>query len=99
MLAMYVALRSGLPRPFWAMLTTYVVASPLAGAVRSKAVYRFAGTLLGSTATVLMVGTFSNARELLLLALTLWMAGCLYLALRDRTPSSYVFMLAGYTAA
>ena len=37
MLAMYLALWFGLPRPFWAMMTTYVVASPLAGAVRSKA--------------------------------------------------------------
>ena len=99
MLAMYLALRFGLPRPFWAMMTTYVVASPLAGAVRSKAVYRFGGTLLGSVAAVLMVGTLSGARELLMLALSLWMAACLYVALQDRTPRSYVFMLAGYTAA
>ncbi|MDB5956236.1 FUSC family protein, partial [Ramlibacter sp.] len=99
MLAMYLALRFGLPRPFWAMMTTYVVASPLAGAVRSKAVYRFGGTLLGSMAAVLMVGTLSGARELLMLALSLWMAACLYVALQDRTPRSYVFMLAGYTAA
>ena len=53
MLAMYLASRAGLPRPFWALMTTYVVAHPLAGAVRSKAVYRFCGTLIGSTATVL----------------------------------------------
>lgn len=99
MLAMAVALWFGLPRPFWAMMTTYVVASPLAGAVRSKAAYRFFGTLLGSTAAVLMVGTLSGARELLMLALSAWMALCLYIALRDRTPRSYVFMLAGYTAA
>lgn len=99
MLAMYAALWFGLPRPFWAMMTTYVVASPLAGAVRSKAAYRFGGTLLGSTAAVLMVGTLSGARELLMLALSAWMALCLYVASRDRTPRSYLFMLAGYTAA
>lgn len=99
MLAMYVAMFFGLPRPFWAMMTTYVVASPLAGAVRSKAAYRFGGTLLGSSAAVLIVGSLSDARELLLLAMSLWMALCLYIALRDRTPRSYVFMLAGYTAA
>ena len=55
MLAMYVANRAGLPRPFWAMLTSYVVAAPIAGNVRSKALYRFCGTLLGCTATVLIV--------------------------------------------
>jgi uncharacterized membrane protein YccC len=99
MLAMYVASRAGLPRPFWAMLTSYVVAAPLAGNVRSKALYRFCGTLLGCTATVLIVPALANAPELLTLALALWVGGCLYLALQDRTARSYVFMLAGYTAA
>ena len=40
MLALYVAMRMGLPRPFWAMLTAYVVSNPFSGAVRSKAIYR-----------------------------------------------------------
>ena len=99
MLAMYVANRAGLPRPFWAMLTSYVVAAPIAGNVRSKALYRFCGTLLGCTATVLIVPALANAPELLTLALALWVGTCLYLSLQDRTARSYVFMLAGYTAA
>ena len=40
MLAFGVASWAGLPRPFWAMMTSYIVANPLAGAVRSKAVFR-----------------------------------------------------------
>jgi uncharacterized membrane protein YccC len=99
MLAMYLASRAGLPRPFWAMLTSYVVAAPMAGNVRSKALFRFCGTLIGCAATVLMVPALSNAPELLTLALALWVGGCLYLSLQDRTARSYVFMLAGYTAA
>ena len=99
MLAMYLASRAGLPRPFWAMLTSYVVAAPLAGNVRSKAIYRFLGTLIGCTATVLMVPALANAPELLTLALALWVGTCLYLSLQDRTARSYTFMLAGYTAA
>jgi uncharacterized membrane protein YccC len=98
-LAMYVANRAGLPRPFWAMLTSYVVAAPLAGNVRSKALYRFCGTLIGCTATVLMVPALANAPELLTLALASWVSVCLYLSLQDRTARSYMFMLAGYTAA
>jgi uncharacterized membrane protein YccC len=99
MLAMYVANRAGLPRPFWAMLTSYIVAAPLAGNVRSKALFRFCGTLIGCTAVVLMVPALSSAPELVTLALALWVGGCLFVSLRDRSATSYVFMLAGYTAA
>ncbi|WP_022980740.1 FUSC family protein [Ideonella sp. B508-1] len=99
MLALYVALKAGLPRPFWAMMTAYVVANPLAGAVRSKAVYRFGGTFLGAAASVALVPTLAHAPALLSLALALWVGLCLFISLQDRTPRSYVFMLAGYTAA
>lgn len=99
MLAMYLASRMGQPRPFWAMMTAYIVASPLAGAVRSKALFRFGGTLIGSTAAVLMVPALINSPELLTLGLALWVGVCLYFSLLDRTPRSYLFMLAGYTAA
>ncbi|WP_354004130.1 FUSC family protein [Ideonella oryzae] len=99
MLALYVALKAGLPRPFWAMMTAYVVANPLAGAVRSKAVYRFGGTFLGAAASVVLVPNLANAPTLLALALALWVGVCLFISLQDRTPRSYVFMLAGYTAA
>jgi uncharacterized membrane protein YccC len=99
MLAMYIASRLGQPRPFWALMTTYVVANPLAGAVRSKALFRFLGTLIGSLAAVLLVPALSSAPELLTLTFALWVGGCLYFTLQDRTPRSYVFMLAGYTVA
>ncbi|QHI98334.1 FUSC family protein [Xylophilus rhododendri] len=99
MLAMYLANRAGLPRPFWAMTAAYIVSNPLAGATRSKALYRFLGTLLGCTATVLIVPALANAPFLLSLVLSLWLGTCLFISLLDRTPRSYVFMLAGYTAA
>lgn len=98
MLALYVASRLGLPRPFWSMMTAYVVASPFSGAVRSKALYRVGGTALGSTATVLLVPRLVDSPELLSLALACWVGLCLYISLLDRTPRAYVFMLAGYTA-
>ncbi|WP_019142776.1 FUSC family protein [Noviherbaspirillum massiliense] len=99
MLALYLALRIGLPRPFWSMTTAYVVASPLAGAVRSKAIFRMSGTILGSIGTILLVPGLANSPELLTLAMACWVGLCLYISLLDRTPRSYVFMLAGYTAA
>ena len=99
MLALYLASRAGLPNTFWSLLTVYVVSQPLAGMVRSKAVYRLCGTFIGSTATVFLIPTLSNAPVLLSLALALWVSICLFISLMDRTPRSYVFMLAGYTAA
>ncbi len=99
MLAMYLASRAGLPRPFWAMMTAYIVAHPLAGNVRSKAVYRFMGTLMGSAATLFLVPALSTSPELLALCLSLWTGICLYVSLLDRSARSYAFMLAGYTAA
>ncbi|HEX8784648.1 MAG TPA: FUSC family protein, partial [Telluria sp.] len=39
MLSVYISLRIGLPRPFWAMMTAYIVAQPFAGPTRSKGLY------------------------------------------------------------
>ena len=99
MLALYIAMAIGLDRPYWAMATVYIVAQPLTGSLRSKALFRLIGTFIGATATVVLVPNLVNQPELLCTALALWTAVCLYLALLDRTPRSYVFMLAGYTAA
>jgi uncharacterized membrane protein YccC len=99
MLAYYVALRIGLNRPFWAVVTSYIIAQPLAGAVLSKAVFRLIGTVLGATAAVVLVPAFVNEPAVLSLALALWLGLCIYLAQLDRTPRAYVFLLAGYTAS
>ncbi len=97
MLALYLALRLGLPRPFWAPLTAYVVSQPIAGAVRSKAIYRILGTILGSMAIVILVPTFINYTGMFSIAIGSWFALCLFFSLLDRTPRSYIFMLGGYT--
>ena len=99
MLALWIALRMGLDRPYWAMATAYIVAQPLTGAMRSKAAYRFYGTLLGAVATIVLVPNLVDAPVLLIAALSLWVGGCIYFAVLDRTPRSYVFLLAGYSVA
>jgi uncharacterized membrane protein YccC len=99
MLALYIAFAIGLDRPYWAMATVYIVSQPLIGSIRSKSLYRLIGTLIGATATIVLVPNLVDAPELLSAALALWTGGCLYIALLDRTPRSYLFMLAGYTAA
>jgi uncharacterized membrane protein YccC len=96
--ALYVAFALDLERPYWAMFTVFIVANPIAGAVRSKAVYRFVGTFLGASISLVLVPPLVHAPVLLCLATSIWVGACVYLSLLDRTPRSYVFLLAGYTA-
>ena len=98
-LALLISLWIALPNPYWALATVYIASNPLSGATRSKAIFRVLGTLIGATAAVVMMPNLAGAPVLLVLALATWSAICLYISLLDRTPRSYVFMLAGYTAA
>lgn len=99
MLALYIAFAFDLDRPVWAMATVYIVAHPLSGVLASKAVYRVLGTLLGAVVAVILIPNLVNAPVVLSAVLALWVGGCLFFARLDRTPRSYVLMLAGYTVA
>jgi len=99
MTAMYIALLMDLPRPYWAVATAYITSQVHAGATRSKAMYRVGGTIVGAAAAVALVPNLVDAPVLLSLAIALWVGGCLFVSLLDRTPASYMPMLAGYTAA
>ena len=41
----------------------------------------------------------NSARALLSAAMSLWLSGCLFIALLNRGPRGYAFLLAGYTTA
>lgn len=97
LLALYIALAIPLDNPYWAMASVYIVSHPLSGATRSKAIYRALGTLLGAAASVAMLPLFSQQPVMLSLVIALWITALLYLSLLDRSPRSYVFMLAAYT--
>lgn len=97
MLAYFIAIRFGLPRPFWAVATVYIVAHPISGAIVSKSVYRLIGTLIGGVATLVMVPNLVEAPILLSSAIIAWVSACTFVSLLDRTPRSYVPLLAGYT--
>ncbi len=95
----YISLRIGFSQPVWALSTVVFVSQPMAGQVLSKALYRMMGTVLGGAATVAFLPAFVNEPIALSFVLALWLGFCLYIALLDRTPRSYVFLLAGYTAS
>lgn len=98
MLAYYISCWLGLDNPFWSMASAFIVSNPYSGAMRSKAVYRFFGTIVGGSAAVIMVPILVDAPLLLCLAMAFWVGGCLYISLLDRSARAYAFMLAGYTA-
>ncbi|WP_449220869.1 FUSC family protein [Tistrella mobilis] len=99
MLAWYIAASIGLPRPYWAVLTVYIVSQTSAGASAGRGVYRFVGTLVGAAATVVIIPAFVNDPILCSIVLAGWIGLCLALSALDRTPRAYAFVLAGYTAS
>lgn len=98
-LALFIALELDLDRPYWAMLTVYIVAQPLSGMVRSKSMYRVIGTAVGAAMSVAILPPLVDTPVLLTLGVAGWIALCLYCSLLDPTPRSYAFILAGYTTA
>lgn len=99
MAAYYISLRVGLPKPFWAIVTVYIVSQTSAGASLSRGVYRFAGTLAGAIATVVIVPNFVDDPVVCSVILAGWIGLCLFFSQLDRTPRAYAFVLAGYTAS
>src|SRR6202166_5064997 len=99
MISYYLSLSIGCSQPVWAVSTVYLVSQPLAGAVLSKSLYRLLGTFLGGAAAVILLPAFVNEPLVLSFALALWLGLCVYIAQLDRTPRSYIFLLAGYTAS
>lgn len=97
MLALYLALKFELPRPYWAMASVYIASNPFVGATTSKALYRALGTLLGASGAVFLLPPLAQTPVLFSLAIAVWMGVMLYMAISDRTARSYVFLLAGYT--
>ncbi|MCP1611556.1 putative membrane protein YccC [Azospirillum lipoferum] len=99
MLAYYIALRAGVPKPSWAIVTVYIVSQNSAGASLSRGVYRFAGTVVGAVATVAIIPSFVNDPIVCSMVLAGWIGLCLTLSLLDRTARAYAFVLSGYTAS
>ncbi|GGF57329.1 membrane protein [Azorhizobium oxalatiphilum] len=97
LLALYIGLAFSLPRPYWALTTVYVVSNPLSGVTGAKAIDRMLGTIMGCAGAVVIVTLFVNAPELMMLAVACWAGLLLFIALRDRTPRNYAFMLGAYT--
>ena len=98
LLAVHTAFALGLERPSWALVAIYTVAQPLAGAIRSKAMYRVIGVGAGAAVGVFLAGLFVSSPGTLLVALIAWTVACGYVGTVDPTPRNYMYLQAGITS-
>ncbi|MCH7329990.1 FUSC family protein [Acinetobacter modestus] len=99
MLALFISFELDLINPMWSIGTVMIIANPYSGMVSSKCVYRLIGTVAGAVIALLLTPHFINTPWLFTVILSFCVGFALYVSLLDRTPRSYVFMLAGYSTA
>ena len=87
LMALGISLSVGLPMPFWAMTTVFIVANPVSAATRSKAIYRGLGTVIGAAVAVALVPLLVEAPLLLSLALDCWAISIIFKATIIGFPS------------
>ncbi|MGE4429597.1 MAG: FUSC family protein [Sphingobium sp.] len=97
MLAFALAVRLGLPQPYWALVTCCVCMNPNTGAIQSKALYRFTGTCCAGIITLAMVGLFASAPFLLIIMSGIVATLAFGISFLDRTPRAYGFQLFAIT--
>ncbi len=64
-----------------------------------KAGFRFLGTVTGVAASIALIGSLSQARDLFLLAFAAWVGLCVYVAALSDGNRAYGAVLSGYTVA
>lgn len=102
-IAVVVALYAG----FWlqldaassAAVTVAILAVPTRGQTLEKAGFRLIATVIGVTASIVIVGIFAQARDLLLAAFAAWVGLCIYAAGLSDGNRAYAAVLSGYTVA
>ncbi|PBB96778.1 FUSC family protein [Mesorhizobium sp. WSM3862] len=86
-----------LSTPSSAMLTVMILAEPTRGQALEKAGYRLIATVIGVVASIAIVGSLSQTRDLLLVAFAAWMGLCIYACALLDGYRAYAAVLSGYT--
>ncbi|GBG13312.1 alanine--tRNA ligase [Novimethylophilus kurashikiensis] len=97
LLALWISLKFELEQPRTAMLTVAIVMQSRTGMVFAKSFYRLIGTIVGITASFVLVALFAQERVLFLSAMAIWIGFCTAGSMVFRNHQSYGFVLAGYT--
>ena len=100
-LAIVVALYAGfwleLEAPSSAAITVAILALPTRGQVMEKAVFRLIATIVGVTASIAIVGLFTQLSDLLLGVFAVWIGICVYAVGLLDGSRAYAAALSGYT--
>jgi uncharacterized membrane protein YccC len=106
-LRVWIAVVAALYAAFWLQLEAAssaavcigILAFPTRGQAFEKAGFRFLATVIGVAVSIVLVGAFSQTRDLLLLAFAAWIGLCVYGAYVLDGNRAYAAVLSGYTVA
>ncbi|MGQ3675381.1 FUSC family protein [Xanthobacter sp. TB0139] len=98
-LALWVAWLLGLEHPQWSAMTVWAASQPTRGQLAEKSFFRFAGTVSGVVAGVILVMISVDRPYLLVGGLAIWTGLCAGIGNVQRGFVSYGTLLAGYSAA
>lgn len=82
-----------LPLPWWAPLTIYVTVQSMAGAFRSKVLFRLVGIATCAIDITLIAPDLRNSPLPLVVRGAIWIGLRIDLAVLDRTPGAFLFQM------
>jgi uncharacterized membrane protein YccC len=88
-----------LEAPSTAAITVAILAAPTRGQALDKACFRLVATIIGVAAAIIIVGLFSQSRDLILAAFAGWLGLCVYGAGLLDGNRAYAAVLSGYSVA
>ncbi len=99
-LALYISLSLNLDESGWAFTTCYIVgAQRLSGQILARSVARVIGTVVGATASFVLVNAFAQERVLFIGCLAAWLSVCAFFSHYQRGQWAYAWVLSGFTMA
>lgn len=97
--ALLVSWAIGLEHPQWSAMTVFAASQPARNMLLEKSFFRGVGTVVGTTAGVVLVWVSGGAPAVVVAGLALWVGLCALLGNVLRGLVSYGTLLAGYSAA
>ena len=76
MLALFLSFLFQIEEPLWAGVTVWQVIQPAPGMAISKGFWRIVGVFIAAVMGILLIALFSQAPELFILSLALWVGAC-----------------------
>src|ERR1700740_1215406 len=99
-LALYISFSLNLDGSHWALTTCYIVGSEReSGRILAKSVARIVGTLVGATASFVLVNAFAQEGVLFICCFAAWLSVCVFFSHHERGHWAYAWVLSGYTTA